>query len=186
MQMPKNAKKAVYKEKEFKSYVLWKSMPAYFRGMKKEQLESHGFTDALLIKIATIKSQTAFAKAFHIKDLGTLTDWNNKIEKENLYINDFKNLINEQISSVNNKITSKPNTLLENKIREQRKLINFLKIENRLFKSQLNSFTRKSSKIVKTDSLPAEQIITPPIATEKPFSFFQKVKNTISSIMTGQ
>ena len=90
--MPNNAKISVYKEKEFEMYALWKSMPAYFRGMKKDQLLSLGFSDPMIQKVVKIKSQTEFAKAFHIKDLGTLTDWNSKIEKNNLLFKNSNNI----------------------------------------------------------------------------------------------
>ncbi|KKU14959.1 hypothetical protein A3A20_00645 [Candidatus Wolfebacteria bacterium RIFCSPLOWO2_01_FULL_45_19] len=173
--MPRNAKISVYKEKEFETYVLWKSVPAYFRGMKKEQLLFHGFTDPLIIKTVMIKNQTQFAKIFHIKDLGTLTDWNNKIEKDSLYKNKFENIFSEQIVDVNNKITSQPNVLLENKIHEQRKLINLLKKENSLYKKQLK--TRAQQKLKKIgDASPLIEPEVSPIVSKKESSFFQKIK----------
>lgn len=82
--MPTNAKKNVYKEKEFQTYVLWKSLPAFFRGMQKKELQFYGFTDPIILKIVMIKNQTSFAKKFNIKDLGTLTDWNKRIRDNNL------------------------------------------------------------------------------------------------------
>ena len=38
--------------------------------------------DELAMSLLEIKNQTEFAKRFGIKDLGTLTEWNKKIEKE--------------------------------------------------------------------------------------------------------
>lgn len=141
--MPNNAKKAVYKEKEFEMYEIWKSVPAYFRGMKKEQLLPLGFSDPMIQKIISIKSQTEFAKIFRIKDLGTLTDWNKKIEKNNSPKKSFNQIFNDQIDVVNNTITRQPDILLKNKIREQRKLISQLKKENILYKKQFKKSSRQ-------------------------------------------
>jgi hypothetical protein len=79
--MPKNAKKTVYREKEFGIYMLWKSLPPHARGMTKKELTKLGYTDPIVATIIKIKSQSEFARVFGIKDLGTLTDWNNKIAR---------------------------------------------------------------------------------------------------------
>lgn len=99
--MPTNAKKNVYKEKEFQTYVLWKSLPAFFRGMQKKELQAYGFTDPLILKIVSIKNQTAFAKKFGIKDLGTLTDWNNRIKNNNLESFTLNTIFKKEFEKIN-------------------------------------------------------------------------------------
>lgn len=73
---------SVYKRQEFQSYVLWRSMPSILRGQPRHVIEKLGIDDELSISLLEIKSQTEFAKKFGIKDLGTLTEWNKKIESE--------------------------------------------------------------------------------------------------------
>lgn len=70
----------VYKKQEFESYVLWRSMPSILRGQPKHVIEKLGIDDDLAISLLEIKNQTEFAKKFGIKDLGTLTEWNKRIE----------------------------------------------------------------------------------------------------------
>jgi len=82
--MPKNAKKKPYKKQEFDTYVAWKSLPAYFRGKPREFLEKFGIKNEITILLLSIRTQKEFAEKFGINDLGTLTDWNKKIEKEGL------------------------------------------------------------------------------------------------------
>jgi hypothetical protein len=40
-----------------------------------------GIDDEIAMSLLEIKNQTEFAKRFGIKDLGTLSDWNKKIEE---------------------------------------------------------------------------------------------------------
>jgi hypothetical protein len=175
--MPKNANKITYKEKEFQTYVLWKSMPAYFRGMKKEQLQSYGFTDPLILKIAMIKNQTTFAKKFNIKDLGTLTDWNNKIEKNKLNNNALNLVFKNQTMDVKNAISVQPDKLLEKKIYEQRKLILLLKRENKFFKKQIDNNLFKKVKKIKATKLIESKTV--PDVPKNDLNIFQKLKNII-------
>lgn len=70
-----------YKRQEFESYILWRSMPSVLRGQPKHVIEKFGIDDELAMSLLEIKNQTEFAKRFGIKDLGTLTDWNKKIEE---------------------------------------------------------------------------------------------------------
>lgn len=174
--MPKNAKKEVYKEKEFEMYVLWKSLPAYFRGMKKEQLHSHGFTDPLIMKIATIQSQTAFAKKFRIKDLGTLTDWNARIKKNKLDTNISYSSMQKQTTALTSALSTPPDTLLKIELHEQRKLLTALKKENRLLKKQFSITTKKIPIKIKLDLTPTTQVVITPAEPKKieRVSFFKK------------
>ncbi len=113
--MPTNAKKNVYKEKEFQTYVLWKSLPAFFRGMQKKELQTYGFTDPIILKIVTIKNQTTFAKKFGIKDLGTLTDWNNRIKNNNLESFTLNNIFKKEFENINIKNVPQPKKVLRKK-----------------------------------------------------------------------
>ena len=76
--------RGVYKKQDFTSYVLWKSLPSFLKGQPRITIEKFGITDELAIDLLSIKNQTEFATRFGIKDLGTLTDWNKRIEKEGL------------------------------------------------------------------------------------------------------
>lgn len=77
-------KPTVYKKQDFDTYVLWKSLPSFLRGQPKVVLEKFGLTDDLILELLQIKTQTEFSVKFGIKDLGTLTDWNKRIEKDGL------------------------------------------------------------------------------------------------------
>jgi hypothetical protein len=77
-------KSGVYKKQDFNSYVLWKSLPSYLKGQPKAVLEKFGISDDTALELLQIKNQSEFASKFDIKDLGTLTDWNKRIEKEGL------------------------------------------------------------------------------------------------------
>jgi hypothetical protein len=187
--MPTNAKKNVYKEKEFQSYILWKSMPAYFRGMKKEQLISYGFTDPLIAKIASIKNQTSFAKYFRIKDLGTLTDWNQKITKHKLRTDTLDALFAEQAARISTTVSLQPHKALEKKIADQRAVISALRRKILLYEKQ--SSTQKLTPSpentienavenaiehapVLTPPIPLSPIQQPPMNTDSPLSFIPR------------
>jgi len=71
----------VYKKQEFESYVLWRSMPSILRGQPRHVIEKLGVDDELAMSLLDIKNQTEFAKRFGIKDLGTLTEWNKRINE---------------------------------------------------------------------------------------------------------
>lgn len=71
----------VYKKQEFEAYVLWRSMPSILRGQPRHVIEKMGIDDEMAMSLLEIKNQTEFAKRFGIKDLGTLSDWNKKIEE---------------------------------------------------------------------------------------------------------
>ncbi len=77
-------KGGVYRKQDFNSYVLWKSLPSFLKGQPKIMLEKFGIADDITIELLSIKTQGEFATKFGIKDPGTLTDWNKRIEKEGL------------------------------------------------------------------------------------------------------
>jgi len=164
--MPKNAKKGVYKEKEFETYMLWKSLPAHFKGIKKKELESSGFTDPIIYKIIKIKNQTEFAKYFHIKDLGTLTDWNNKIKKENIASPPLTTNFQKQSSIINEKIILPSIEELENKIHMQNKIVFLLKKKNASLKKKANLRTFKKSKRILNSTTATPQEIAAPVKLE--------------------
>lgn len=181
--MPNNAKKSVYKEKEFDIYVLWKSLPAHLKGMSKKDLKIAGFSDPLISKIIKIKNQTEFAKYFRIKDLGTLTDWNNKIKKNNTTSPFLITDIQKQFSNIDQQITLPNTSKLKNKIYKLNKIISSLKKENTELQKKLK--LRVSSKKDKTlKSVTAPREIISPIKTEIDHTenkatknIFQKIKN---------
>jgi hypothetical protein len=146
--MPNNAKKSVYKEKEFGIYVLWRFLPPHFRGMKESELNALGFTDPLILKIIKIKNQTGFAKYFHIKDLGTLTDWNNKIKKENITSPFLTSNLKKELWNLNEKIILPNIDKLKIKISEQNKIISSLKKENALLKRKIELHTQEKPNMV--------------------------------------
>ncbi len=80
--------RGVYRQAEFASYVSWKALPSFLRGQPTKVLEKMGIDDEVTISLLEIKSQKEFAARFGIKDQGTLTDWNKRIEKEGL-LNDI-------------------------------------------------------------------------------------------------
>jgi hypothetical protein len=76
-----NAISGIYKKQEFEAYVLWQSMPSILRGQPRHVVEKLGIDGDLAFSLLEIKNQTEFAKRFGIKDLGTLSEWNKRIEK---------------------------------------------------------------------------------------------------------
>ena len=143
--MPRNANSSVHKEKEFGIYVLWKSLPAYAKGMKKSELVALGLTDPLMQRIVKIKSQTEFAKYFSIKDLGTLTDWNARIKRDGLSVPFLGTGHPSQHSVVAEKISLPHIAKLHDKVSEQAALLAALKRENTLLKKKLKSQRTKTS-----------------------------------------
>jgi len=72
-----------YREQDFQTYVLWKSLPSILRGQSLVALQGLGIGDELVVELLSIKNQTEFSKKFKIRN-GTLTEWNKKIEENNL------------------------------------------------------------------------------------------------------
>jgi hypothetical protein len=81
---PKNNEtKPVRREQDFQTYVLWKSLPSILRGQPLAALQGLGISDELVQELLMIKNQTEFAEKFKIRN-GTLTEWNKKIDENNL------------------------------------------------------------------------------------------------------
>lgn len=74
-------KPMVYKQQDFDSYVLWKSLPSFLRGQPRQVIEKFGLDEDITIELLQIKTQKDFAIKYGIKDQGTLSDWNKKIEE---------------------------------------------------------------------------------------------------------
>jgi hypothetical protein len=77
-----NGRKA-YKEEEYEMYAYWKFLPVQLRGLPEESIKKLGIDDEDVLFLLAIKTQRQFAAEFGIKDLGTLTDWNKRLMKEN-------------------------------------------------------------------------------------------------------
>lgn len=81
-----NAKKLTkrpYRESEYLAYKHWVSLPYFLKGKPQSVLLSgYDVRDPILLQLLPLRTQTDFARKFGIKDLGTLTDWNERIEKE--------------------------------------------------------------------------------------------------------
>lgn len=77
-------KTGVYKTQDYESYALWKSLPSFLKGQPRLVLEKFGINEDLVFELLEIKTQAEFARRFNIKDQGTLTDWNKRLEKDGL------------------------------------------------------------------------------------------------------
>lgn len=68
------------KAREFRLYVIWKSLP---RDIDQRLFSTLGVTDEIILELSTIKTQKEFAKTYKI-DVGTCGDWNKEIIAGNL------------------------------------------------------------------------------------------------------
>jgi len=86
MRKPANEKRntGVYRKQDFLAYVTWKSLPTFLRGQPEAVLRKMGIDDELAIGLLQLKTQKDFASRYDVKDLGTLTDWNKRIEDDGL------------------------------------------------------------------------------------------------------
>lgn len=86
MSVQSNGKRntGVYRKQDFAAYVTWKSLPTFLRGQPDAVLRKMGIDDDITIELLQIKTQKDFATRYNVKDLGTLTDWNKRIEDEGL------------------------------------------------------------------------------------------------------
>jgi hypothetical protein len=84
--MKENFNKDPYKSQSYEAYVLWKSLPSFLKGQPRVVIEKFGVEEELTISLLAIRSQAEFSKVYNI-DVGTLTDWNKRIEKDGLLRN---------------------------------------------------------------------------------------------------
>lgn len=77
-------------KQEFETYILWRSLPSILRGLSIEKLQEFGMKDEIVLELLSVKNQVAFAEKYGIGDLGTLTDWNKRIDSDDLLKNSWK------------------------------------------------------------------------------------------------
>jgi len=95
----KKSRRPPYIARAFERYVIWKSLPSLFKGLSQESLERHGIDDAELQELLQIKNQTQFMEAHKIDGKNTLTDWNKRIEEEDLLKKERKGWVKKLISN---------------------------------------------------------------------------------------
>ena len=84
-EIPTNTKNTnkPYKRDIFEAYVIWKSIPAFFRNSTPQKVAIKlGVTETEIFELIGIRNQTEFAKKYSIEN-STLTNWNKLIEKNN-------------------------------------------------------------------------------------------------------
>ena len=70
-----------YKKEIYETYVIWRSIPAFLREKKHEDIAEELKIDQELISdLVVIRTQTEFAKKYGIEN-STLSNWNKLIEK---------------------------------------------------------------------------------------------------------
>lgn len=75
-----------YKRQTYETYALWKSLPSFLKGQPRVALEKFGISEEIIFELLSIKTQAEFSKEYNI-DVGTLTDWNKRLEKDGLVKN---------------------------------------------------------------------------------------------------
>ena len=80
-------------DREFKTYVLWKSLPPLLKNeieKRPEIYKNTGFGDNIVIEqLLKIRTQRDFAKTFNLAE-DTLSEWNKTIDKRDL-LADYRN-----------------------------------------------------------------------------------------------
>jgi hypothetical protein len=95
---PRKSEKLVYKEQDFQSYILWKSLPDILYGKDEKTLEALGITDEVTKELLKIKTQVQFKEKYKLH-ADTLTDWNKKIVENDLLINP-KEIFKKKVKNV--------------------------------------------------------------------------------------
>lgn len=72
-----------YKKQTYETYALWKSFPSFLKGQPRVALEKFGISEEIVFELLSIKTQAEFSNKYNI-DVGTLTDWNKRLEKDGL------------------------------------------------------------------------------------------------------
>lgn len=72
-----------YKKQIYDTYALWKSLPSFLKGRPKAHLEKFGIEEDIVFDLLAIKTQAQFSQIYNI-DVGTLTDWNKRLEQDGL------------------------------------------------------------------------------------------------------
>lgn len=63
------------KEREYRSYLIWKNLPFTWLAYSRDDLEGIGVQDEAVLELAGIKSQKEFAAKFGLNET-TLVEWN--------------------------------------------------------------------------------------------------------------
>jgi hypothetical protein len=90
--------KLVYREQDFQSYILWRSLPDIIYGKDDKTLEALGITDEATKELVKIKTKTQFSEKFKITR-NLLPDWDKKIEENDLLINP-KDIFRNKVKNV--------------------------------------------------------------------------------------
>lgn len=78
--------KASSKEKEFKTFMIWLTLPSVFLGKPDNVLEQLGINDEEAKALMKIKNMSQFAEKYKVRNT-TLTDWKKKITNEEMIDN---------------------------------------------------------------------------------------------------
>ena len=70
-----------YKKQVYETYALWKSLPSFLKGQPRVALEKFGIEEEAVFELLSMKTQLEFSKKYEV-DVGTLTDWNKRLEKD--------------------------------------------------------------------------------------------------------
>ena len=73
----------VEKKAEFKMFFIWLSLPSVFIGKDVDELAKLGITDPDQVKLLSIKTMTAFAEEYKVRN-ATLSEWKKKIHQKGL------------------------------------------------------------------------------------------------------
>ena len=66
------------KEKEYRLYLIWKSLPSTFKKLGTKYLKELNINDEILEELIDIKTQRDFARKYKLREK-TLSDWNTVI-----------------------------------------------------------------------------------------------------------
>jgi len=72
-----------YKKQVYETYALWKSLPSFLKGQPRVALEKFGIEEEAMFELLGIKTQLEFSQKYEV-DVGTLTDWNKRLEKDGI------------------------------------------------------------------------------------------------------
>lgn len=73
----------VIKIREFRLYVVWKTLPSVMKRLNEEQLQKLGIESEELLELLKIKSQSKFIKTYRLGK-NTLSNWNKLITQEEI------------------------------------------------------------------------------------------------------
>ncbi|MDO8557041.1 MAG: hypothetical protein Q7R98_01070 [Candidatus Jorgensenbacteria bacterium] len=92
-------KRGVVLEKQFQLYCFWKSLPPTLKGRAANQFDVLGIEDETTRELLLIRTQAGFGKKYGVNK-NTLTEWNAKIETDNIVIAKEKKWLKKLFSNV--------------------------------------------------------------------------------------